>query len=315
VDVCLVTEENLKRFIVEDLKNREKYPHRRSFEKYGGNWTYEDFGQGRDDELFQEIIGEMQSHRTTYDDYNDLILLPEDALITVKEERLTDVIFRVFNPWLCTQDVIVHDAKFTRYVIDVQKYHELLGLEDFRYYEFTGYDFKGVLMNFFCGLDNEIDTYNYKIERLSGKLAGKQTPKQGYIDDYIDPNDEWLAAEIEESKKIVAHLQEKVPKQKDDYREHIYIADYENWDTIFRDSIENDDKDYTQLEYDLLLMDTSDYVCSGYKEAALPHRFDEIFKSKCNVEFLLCSCTGAGDTTDFGKINVMRTLSRVFGFD
>lgn len=287
VDIYFVTETNLKRLLAEESKGSEE-------------------------------LEKRLSTCSTYAGYNDLIRLPDDMKVTMHKEHMTDTIFRVFNQWRYARDVIVRDASFTRYVIDVQGHEELTGLKDGRFWEFTGYDFKGVLMNSFCPPDSVeeiIECEKGKIERYSKKLAGVKTKPQGYISDFVDMDDEWLADEIEESKKIIAHLQEYVPPMKDDYYEHLYNTDYGWWDDAFRESIVNDKCDHTRLTYSTLLADTFGCICSGYEESQLPHRFDEIFKGECNIEYLLCSATGNSDENAFGKLNAFSTLVSVFGYD
>jgi hypothetical protein len=317
VDIYLITEDNLKRLIVEELKRKEENVASAS-ERYTGDWSYADFCAGRQEEIFKDIIDKRLNTCSTYARCNDLIRLPEDMPVTIKKEHMTDTIFRTFNQWHFANDVIVHDATFIRYVIDVQGYEELTGLKEGRYWEFTGYDFKGVLMNSLFPLNSVeevIRLENNKIERYSAKLAGKKTDNHGYISDYIDVYHKWMIEEIEKSKKIVAHIQEKVSPQEDNYYEYLYKTDYGWWDEDFKESIDNDKYDHTQLTYSTLLCDTFGCIYSGYAESRLPHRYDEIFKGECNIEYLLCSATGSDDENDFGKINVFSTLVSVFGYD
>jgi hypothetical protein len=313
-DIYLVTEENLKRLIVEELKRKDEQLNSAS-DLYTGDWSYADFCAGREEEIFRDIIDKRLNTCSTYAQYNDLIKLPESVPVNVSTEHMTDTIFRTFNQWHFENDVIVHDATFTRYVIDVQGYEEMTCLKDGRYWEFTGYDFKGVLMNDFYPLNTVEDVIRLqkrKIERYSARLGCKKT---GGFSDHVDVDDKWLTEEIEEAERVVAHLQEQVPPQKDDYYEHLYKTDYGWWDELFEESIERDKQDHTQLTYRALLADTFGCIYSGYEESQKPHRYDEMFKGECNIEYLLCSATGKEEENDFGKINVFSTLVSVFGYD
>ena len=321
-DCYLITETDLKRVIAMEL---EKQTEGRNYnDRYTGTWMTESCIEGTKEEKIASIIDMRLHTSSTYARYNDLVKIPDDVKISKRDQVMEKKIFRIFNQFACARDVIARKAHFFQYYVDLMKHGKVADLEGGKIHEFTRFEMEGVLLNDLCEWNrvDEILEANYiKLKRLTAKRQRKEVPNLGCLDDYLEGMekfDEYLGEEIKKVRWVIAHLEERVEMQ-DQYYEYMYQQEWSTggwWKEVYCDSVKEDKKrDHTQYVYSAF-WDFSLLGCiiSGYEEGHREHRYDELFQSKCNVEYLLCSRTNI-DSSIWKTVDELNTLRDVFGYD
>lgn len=317
-----ITETDLKRLITMELK---KMKDGKSYsERLAGTWIGENCMKDSLEETISCVINKRLNTKSTYAGYNDLIQIPSDVKITKKEDIMDKKIFRIFNQFGYERDVIARKTKFIRYYVDLTSHKGFADLDGGKVYEFTRFEMEGILMFHFDEMD-EIDNAlecNYdKIHRLTAKRKGKKVGNQIYLSDNLEGTDvyeAYLDKWIEEAQWIVKHLEEVKVVMQDNYLDYLYHQEWpdEYFEGMFQDSIKNDKRDHTQcIYYALFPYDIMGCNVSGYEEGRKVHRYDELFQSECNVEYLLGIRTNSYPASSMQKVDVFNALRDVFGFD
>ena len=263
------------------------------------------------EENLHRIMSEEEIERelkecSTYDQVPDLIALPKDIPVTTEDMHMESVIFRVHNQWGFDRDIIVGDASFTRYFVDLSGYDGNLGrwFREKSVYEFTSFDFKRTIENhffLFYKAEDLIECEKYRIERFSN---------------CEDPNMDI----IRESEETIRRF-ENLPKLKDEYYEHFYHQKYSEYrdimNEIVEDEIKQDDVDHTLCTYGRCLM-PYEFACEIGQHEELPHdfRYDELFVRGSDIKHLIADLVGnREDLGGFENPQIDLALLTVFGYD
>lgn len=335
-DENLVTEENLRRIIKSEV---EKYRSGSRFysRMYTGTTGDEVFCDSEDiNEVVEDVIRKRLSSSSTYSKNKDLVKLPSDHPVTIKQEHYENTIFRVFNEFGYKRDVIAGEADFTRYFLDLRNYPgdrdvEELGLKGGIWHEFTSYDLKNVLTCEFGFLFNPMEYLKAerdKIERLEARKNGK-VPEHKHDGKYIDEilpeiaTDEWTDGHIKEAKATIEKVTEyfKSSDPKDEYLDHMYDGHYDRERHYeFYRSIEEDRKiDHVKgLLYGFALADIG-FGCTrtNRRDEEISHcmTYGELFKKGDDYECLAAFYGGSAEKLeDLKYMNAKWLLGYVFGY-
>ncbi len=276
------------------------------------------FGMGSDsdyslvtEENLHKIMSEEEIERglkecSTYDEVPDLIALPNDIPVTIEDMHMENVIFRVHNQWWYERDIIVGDASFTRYFVDLSDYDGDLGrwFREKTVYEFTSFDFNRAIENhffLFYKAEDLVQAERDKIERFSSR----EHPNMDVI---------------RESEETIKRF-ENLPKLKDEYYEHFYHQKYSRYrdfmNEIVEDEIKRDDVDHTLCTYGRCLM-PYEFACEIGQHEELPHdfRYDELFAKGSDIKHLIADLIGnREDLNGFENPQIDLALLTVFGYD
>ncbi len=267
-----------------------------------------------------EEIKRRLNQCSTYDRVPDLIPLPTNVPVTTEELHMNNVIFRVHNQWDYERDIIVGDARFTRYFVDLSDYDGDLGrwFNQKTVYEFTSFDFKRTIENhffLFYKAEDLIRTQLRKIEHFSGRdNSGSKLAAEcaGLVGEY-----EKIVRESEEIIKRFSDL----PKRKDEYYEHFYHQKYSEYrdfmNEIVEEEIRHDDVDHTLCAYDRCLMPDV-FACEIRNHEGLPKdfRYDELFVIGSDIKHLIADLIGnKEDLGGFENPQIDLALLTVFGYD
>ncbi|MCR5331793.1 MAG: hypothetical protein K6E62_11510 [Lachnospiraceae bacterium] len=256
--------------------------------------------------MSEEEIESKLKECSTYDEIPDLIALPHDIPISIENMHMENVIFRVHNQWRFARDIIVGDASFTRYFVDLSDYDGNLGrwFSKKDVYEFTSFDFKRTIENhffLFYKAEDLIRCQKDKIERFSRR------------DD--------LNMEIVKDAEATIKRFENLPKLKDEYYEHFYHQKYSEYrdfmNEIVDDEIKRDDVDHTQCAYGRCLIPYK-FACEIGQHEELPHdfRYDELFVRGSDIKHLIADLVGnREDLGGFENPQINLALLTVFGYD
>ncbi len=328
VDIRLVEEQDLRLLIRLELEKR-RLGEQHYDDRYTGTWSDEKLPETDDMEvLIDDVIRKRMSKCSTYSHITDLIELPEDVPIVVRTEHMENRIFRIMNQFSCGHDVIVGDATFTRYQIDMRCHETIGNLVQGVCYEFTAFDFKRVLMNF---LMSSMSSFTFMLNANRNKLVHyvRKLPKEerphpytGAYADTIDPT--IFKDEYDRNSAIEAlRLNERIknyPPMKDEYRTHLYQVDCQN--ELFCEVIDdiNDEEaptDYTTLLYDDVRMAREYFGVIYHQHEQDSHFFyDELFRKGDDVRWCTADLTQSVSSMEsFNGIEPILTLASVFTFD
>ncbi len=255
-----------------------------------------------DDEIAYHL-----SNCTTYDEVPDLIQLPHDIVVNVEQIHMENVIFRVHNQFFLGRDIIVGEADFCRYFVNLSDFDKNLGrwFSEKTVYEFTAFDLKHVAVNdFFLFYKSEdlLEAVKDKIRRLQNKGYPK-SDKQ-----------------ISEAEAIVKKF-ENLPELEDEYYKHFYHQKYsENKDFVIQkieDEIRKDQVDHTFCTYSYPIMQ-NDFGCEVFRDSD-PCRYltySELFHKGTNVRHLIADLVDSSERLGgFENPQIDLALRTVFGYD
>ena len=257
-------------------------------------------------EIFtEEEIRKGLTECTTYERVSDLIEIPREIPILVDTLHFEDVIFRVFNQWGYERDIIVGDAMFHRYHIELSPDPVYFGraFKKKACYEFMNFDFKHVCENHFFLFYKAKDLMKGERDRVR-RLEG----------------DEYSIDLVSCARANIAKF-EHLPELKDEYYEHFYHQHYADGRKHMRDSVERgikeDDVDHTQCAYDYPLLPET-FACEIRRDddPADRLRYDELFRKGTDVRHLVADLIGNEEWLDgFKYPQIDLALLTVFGYD
>lgn len=285
INISLVNESNLYRIIeaeVDKMKKRVSEggtSNARYDERFVGAWKDEVFCNSSD---IKEVIADVMQKRlttcSTYANVNDWILLPEEIPMDISEEKMSEKVFMIYDHWFWEQDVIVGEALFKKYRIDLTKYEGQLGLENGHFHEFVGYDLKNVL----------------------------GTGRTGH---FVQGEIFWAEQQIDKLREL--------PVIKDEYISHIYKPEgicEEHLEAIKADLKAQSETDHTQLVYRRMI-DKDKFACQisdRFPEEKV-FTYSELFQKGIDVSYLMADWTrDANDVNEFNKMDVSKVLYNVF---
>ncbi len=258
--------------------------------------------------MTDEEIERRLKECNTYDMVPDLIVLPEDIPVTIEELHMENVIFRVHNQWMYERDIIVGDALFTRYFVDLSGFEGDLGrwFKEKTVYEFTSFDFKRTAENHFFMF--------YKAEELIQAAKNKR--------DHFSKKDIPDMELVRESEEIIKHF-ENLPKLEDEYYDHFFRQKYSEYrdfmDEEVEDEIKRDVVDHTLCAYSKCLMPPGfEFACEIGATEGLPDRFryDELFIKGTDIKHLIADLVGNREELGcFDNPQIDLALLTVFGYD
>ena len=256
--------------------------------------------------MSEEEIEKRLKECSTYDEVPDLIALPNDIPVTIENLHMENVIFRVHNQWGYERDIIVGDAYFTRYFVDLSHCDGDLGrwFCEKTVYEFTSFDFRRTIENhffLFYKAEDLVQAEKDKIERL-------------------DKCDNLDMEFIKDAEATIKHF-ENLPKLKDEYYEHFYYQKYSEYrdfmNEMVDEEIKRDDVDHTRCAYVRCLL-PDDFACEIGQHEELPHdlRYDELFVRGSDIRHLIADLVGnQEDLGGFENPQIDLSLLTVFGYD
>lgn len=285
INISLVNESNLYRIIeaeVDKMKKRVSEggtSNARYDERFVGAWKDEVFCNSSD---IKEVIADVMQKRlttcSTYANVNDWILLPEEIPMDISEEKMSETVFMIYDHWFWEQDVIVGEALFKKYRIDLTKYEGQLGLENGRFHEFVGYDLKNVL----------------------------GTGRTGH---FVQGGIFWAEQQIDKLREL--------PVIKDEYISHIYKPEgtcEEHLEAIKADLKAQCETDHTQLVYRRMI-GRDKFACQisdRFPEEKV-FTYSELFQKGIDVSYLMADWTrDENDVNEFNKMDVSKVLYNVF---
>ena len=285
INISLVNESNLYRIIeaeVDKMKKRVSEggtSNARYDERFVGAWKDEVFCDSSD---IKEVIADVMQKRlttcSTYANVNDWILLPDEIPMEISEEKMSETVFMIYDHWFWEQDVIVGEALFKKYRIDLTKYEGQLGLENGRFHEFVGYDLKNVL----------------------------GTGRTGH---FVQGGIFWAEQQIDKLREL--------PVIKDEYISHIYKPEgtcEEHLEAIKADLKVQSETDHTQLVYRRMI-GKDKFACQisdRFPEEKV-FTYSELFQKGIDVSYLMADWTrDANDVNEFNKMDVSKVLYNVF---
>ena len=316
---ALINENDVRRIIREEVtRMREEKPF---CDRYTGTWNEETFCDSDDmAEIEEDVLKKRTTSCSSYAGVNDLIPIPENADIRVKEIKMYDTIFHVWNEFMYCHDIIAGEAVFTRYIVDAPELSNVGLLDDGRYHEFVRYDMKRVLENTYFMNDKKTMFENLKrrYERIKSKLDGTFVPDgETYIDDLAECD---MQEPFGLYKKEWVFLQEKFasPVTCDDtYTEHLYTHMPHAY---FRRAFKKDLKEMETTDFRDIVYDYADTMhCIGLfrsGDSSEPgfFRYDELFKKGDDLSFLPAVFTASRDTPRGSRyVNVCAVFDEVFG--
>ena len=256
--------------------------------------------------MSEEEIEKGLKECSTYDEVPDLIALPNDIPVTVKDVHMENVIFRVHNQFGFERDIIVGDASFTRYFVDLSNCDANLGrwFCEKNVYEFMSFDFRRTIENhffLFYKAEDLIRAEKDKIERLNSC-------------------DNFDMEFIKDAKATIKHF-ENLPKLKDEYYEHFYHQKYSEYrdfmNEMVDEEIKRDDVDHTLCAYVRCLLPYK-FACEIGQHEELPQdlRYDELFVRGSDIRHLIADLIGSReDLGGFENPQIDLALLTVFGYD
>ncbi len=256
--------------------------------------------------MSEEKIESGLKECSTYDQVPDLIALPNSIPVTIEKMHMENIIFRVHNQWGFERDIIVGDASFTRYFVDLSNYDGNFGrwFREKSVYEFTSFDFKRTIENHFFLF--------YKAEDL---IQAAKRKKDHFLNKEI-PDIEM----VREAEETIKHF-EKLPKLKDEYYDHFYHQKYSEYryfmNEIINDEIKQDDVDHTLCSYCRCLM-PDEFACEIGQHEELPHdfRYDELFVRGSDIKHLIADLIESRESLGgFENPQIDLALLSVFGYD
>ena len=285
INISLVNESNLYRIIeaeVDKMKKRVSEggtSNARYDERFVGAWKDEVFCNSSD---IKEVIADVMQKRlttcSTYANVNDWILLPDEIPMEISEEKMSETVFMIYDHWFWEQDVIVGEALFKKYRIDLTKYEGQLGLENGRFHEFVGYDLKNVL----------------------------GTGRTGH---FVQGGIFWAEQQIDKLREL--------PVIKDEYISHIYKPEgtcEEHLEAIKADLKAQCETDHTQLVYRRMI-GRDKFACQisdRFPEEKV-FTYSELFQKGIDVSYLMADWTrDENDVNEFNKMDVSKVLYNVF---
>lgn len=285
INISLVNESNLYRIIeaeVDKMKKRVSEggtSNARYDERFVGAWKDEVFCDSSD---IKEVIADVMQKRlttcSTYANVNDWILLPDEIPMEISEEKMSETVFMIYDHWFWEQDVIVGEALFKKYRIDLTKYEGQLGLENGRFHEFVGYDLKNVL----------------------------GTGRTGH---FVQGGIFWAEQQIDKLREM--------PVIKDEYISHIYKPEgtcEEHLEAIKADLKAQCETDHTQLVYRRMI-GRDKFACQisdRFPEEKV-FTYSELFQKGIDVSYLMADWTrDENDVNEFNKMDVSKVLYNVF---
>ena len=256
--------------------------------------------------MSEEEIEEKLKKCSTYDEVPDLVALPNDIPVTIKNMQMKKTIFRVHNQWGYERDIIVGDASFTRYFVDLSNCDRNLGrwFREKTIYEFTSFDFRRTLENhffLFYKAEDLVRNEKDKIERINNR--------ENFNMDII-----------KNAEAAIKHF-DNLPKLIDEYYEHFYHQKYSAYRDFMKeivdDEIKQDDVDHTLCAYSRCLLPLQ-FACEIGQHEEYPHdfRYDELFVRGADIRHLIADLIGSREELGgFENPQIDLALLTVFGYD
>lgn len=316
---ALISEGNVRRIIREEVSRMRSGS--QFCDRYTGTWNGEAFCDSNDmAEIEEDILRKRTTACSSYADANDLIPIPENADIRVKEIKLENTIYHVWNDFMYFSDIIAGETVFTRYIVDAPELSNVGFLGEGRYHEFVRYDMKRVLENTYFMNDKKTmsETLKNRYERTRSKLDGTfVTDGKTYIDDLVEYD---MKEHYELYKKEWEFLREKFASPitcDDTYTEHLYTHMPSPY---LRKALKKDLKEMQETDFRDLVYDYPDPMhCVGLflgGERTEPgfFRYDELFEKGDDVSFLPAMFTSSRDTPRGSRyVNACCVFDEVFG--
>lgn len=275
-----------------------------------GMGSNSDYALVTEDNLHRIMSGEEIERKlkecSTYDNVPDLIALPKDIPVTISDMHMENAIFRVHNQYGYERDIIVGDASFTRYFVDLSEYDGHLGrwFRKKNVYEFMSFDFKRTMEN------------HFSLFHEAGELIRCEKDKIERLKKSENPNMEM----IREAEETIRHF-ENLTNLKDEYYEHFFHQKYSGYreviNEIVDDEIRRDDVDHTLCAY-LRCFILDDFACEIRGHEDLPHdfRYDEMFVRGSDIRHMMADLIGnREDLGGFENPQIDLALLTVFGCD
>ena len=233
-DTSLVADSDLRRLISIELEKKREADKLKAAgeswygynDRFTGTWVDEVFCDSSDiEEVMEDIIHKRLSTCSTYANVNDLVLVPDDVPIFKEDIEMRNTIFRVCNQFGCIYDVIVGEAVFKRYIVDLRDCGDLGRLNGGGCYDFVGYNMKRVLTACDEDRDSFIQRHKDLIERMTGKRSNGDSGK--YFIDYLeevespDSLESYRREKVKDSVRIIKKFKN-VTATTDEYVSHIY---------------------------------------------------------------------------------------------
>ena len=259
--------------------------------------------------MSEEEIESKLKECSTYDQVPDLIPLPTDIPVSIVNMHMENVIFRVHNQWGFERDIIVGDATFKRYFVDLSNYDGNLGrwFIEKTVYEFTSFDFKRTIENHFFLFYKAEDLVQAQLDKIERFRSYEHTDME-------------IMEIIRGAEETINHF-ENLPKLKDEYYEHFYHQKFYGYrdcmNEIVDEEIKRDDVDHTPCAYDRCLM-PYECVCEIGHHEDLPQylRYDELFVKGSDIRHLVADLVGdREDLGGFENPQIDLALLTVFGYD
>ena len=321
-DIMLISDEDVRYIIRNEVKKRND-GHSWFCERLTGTWNGEKFCDSRDiSEVEEDIIHKRLNSCTTYAGVSDLIELPADMPLTKIEQKEEKRIFHIWNQYMnCFNDVIANETVFARYFLDLTESEGFSGLHKGEIHEFVSFDLKRVLRNtyFLNEIDSVLKMGKKRYLRFEGKLNGTYKVGEGkYFDDLIDMDNEKLYIQYKkEYEDASAKFSEPIICP-DTYLERLYTGSPTSW---FFDDLKHDIKEI-MCKYDFRNL-AYEYPChilkpgaifSGFHEGLHYFRYDELFKTGCDIRYLPAIKTDSyASQNEITAVDAFSALRNVFG--
>lgn len=288
--------------------------------------------------MSEEEIREKLSSSTTYSRCNDLVELPKDYPMVIREEVYRNTIFRVFNQFGFKRDILVGEGIFTRHFLDFRAYDGMyreppLGIEGGVWMEFTSYELKNVsechhASGMLGGVDWMIDAEKNKLHRFENRAEGRTAIKHEgtFFDDLFPSDEETVKIAIAEAKADIQTLEKQLTAQAtwNDYMSHMYDGHYEKDDFpgyIIYDSYGEDrEKDLIRdLVFEYPIAPEAEgciHYCHKKEDGNRFIAYQDIFREGDDFSCLYASeCGWAEDLEELKYMDAVRVLMGVFGYD
>ena len=321
-DIMLISDEDV-RYIIRTEVERKLNGKSRFCERFTGTWNGEKFCDSNDmSEVEEDVIRKRLSTCSTYAGVNDLIELPADIPLTITEQKEENCIFHVWNQYMtCFNDIIAGETVFTQYFLDLTNYEDFAGLHKGKICEFVSYDMKHVLRNpyFLNHIDTVLDIEKRRYLRFESKINGTYKVDEGkYLDDLIDMDGEELYKQYKkEYEDVAAKFAESIICP-DIYLERMYMDSPASW---YYDDLRSDIKElmskcnFRELAYKYpQYIHSLGAVFSEKKDDNVYFRYDELFKTGCDIRYLPAIETGTYESrNEITLVKAFYALRNVFG--
>ncbi len=268
----------------------------------------------------EDEIHTMLTERNNLAGYNELVPLPENVAVIEKHIQMDKTVFHIQNQWGFDRDIVVGEVDFYKRIIDLTDSEGICRFEGGGYVEFTAFSFKNVLEQHYYSIDRMMNDSAGRKKRSEDALKGIRK-KQGYIDDYIDIDDETYEAWIREDEAILEKFSKPIDVP-DEYLSHVYKGRNVRRDNYFDAEWAQEMRKLSKIDYRDLVFEYPigpRFIGGDYTEHREIRRYyglDEIFMHGADVKSKFYVYTGeAEDIKNLEGINVHFTIRDTFGYD